>query len=157
MNTDTDGFSGDTPVSSRFLFEIDGVEIGVFTEVSGLELKVDVHSFEEGGENSFVHKLPGRISWPHIVLRRGVTDSDALFSWVNKSAGDGFSANGNKVTRCTGAITVINSRGDRERAWEITEVFAVRWTGPNFDASANEPLHEELEIAHHGFRSKTFD
>ena len=105
MTPDMDGFSGDTPVANRFLFEVDGVEIGVFTEVSGLELKVEVESYQEGGENSFVHKLPGRISWPHIVLKRGVTDSDALFSWVNKSAGDGFAANGNKLTRCTGAIT----------------------------------------------------
>jgi phage tail-like protein len=152
-----DGFSGDTPVASRFLFEVDGVEIGVFTEVQGLELKLDVEEYSEGGENSFVHKLPGRMSWPHIVLKRGVTDSDALFSWVNKSAGDGFSANGNKLTRSTGAITIINSAGARERAWEITEVFAVRWTGPNFDASSGQPLQEELELAHHGFRSKTFD
>jgi phage tail-like protein len=156
MNTDTDGFSGDVPISSRFLLEVDGVEIGVFTEVSGLELKIEVHSHEEGGENNFVHQLPGRISWPHIVLKRGVTQSDALFEWVNKSAGDGFAANGNKVTRHTGAITIIDSMGNRERAWEITEVFAVRWTGPSFNASANDALNEELEIAHHGFRSKTF-
>lgn len=156
MNSDGGGFAGDNPVSSRFLFEVDGVEIGVFTEVAGLELKVDVATYEEGGQNGFVHQLPGRISWPHIVLTRGVTDSDALFSWVNKSAGDGFEANGNKLARCTGAITIISSQGTRERAWEITEVFAVRWSGPSFDASSGEPLQEELEIAHHGFRSKTF-
>jgi phage tail-like protein len=156
MTPDVEGFKGDTPVASRFLFEVDGVEIGVFSEVSGLELKVEVESFKEGGENGFEHQLPGRMSWPHIVLKRGVTDSDALFSWVNKSAGDAFAANGNKLTRCTGAITIIDTIGGRERAWEITEVFAVRWTGPGLDASSSQPLQEELEIAHHGFRSKTF-
>jgi len=32
----------------------------------------------------------------------------------------------------------------------------VRWSGPNFDANNAEPLHEELELAHHGFTSKTY-
>ncbi len=154
--TDTYGFKGDTPVGSRFLFEVDGVEIGVFAEVSGLEMKVEVEQMQEGGENGFVHQLPGRMTWPHIVMKRGVTDSDALFSWVNKSSGDGFSANGNKVTRSTGAITIIDTLGNRERAWQLTAVFAVRWSGPSLNATSGDALQEELELAHHGFTSKTF-
>lgn len=156
MNATADGFGGELPVSSRFLFEVDGVEIGMFTEVSGLEVKVEVETYNEGGENGFTHKLPGRMTWPHILLKRGVTNSDALFTWVNKSAGDAFAANGNKLTRCTGAITVIGTTLSRERAWELKDVFAVRWTGPRFDVTSGDPLHEELEVAHHGFRSKTF-
>ena len=152
----SDGFKGDTPVSNRFLFEVDGVEVGVFGEVSGLEMRVSVEEHQEGGENGFVHQLPGRMTWPHIVLKRGVVDSDALFSWVSKSSGDAFSANGNKITRCTGAITIIDTQGNRERGWQLKDVFAVRWTGPTLNAAANEPLQEELELAHHGFTSKTF-
>ena len=45
MSTTSDGFSGETPISSRFLFEVDGVEIGVFSEVSGLELNVEVATY----------------------------------------------------------------------------------------------------------------
>ncbi|HEX3425102.1 MAG TPA: phage tail protein [Acidimicrobiales bacterium] len=154
--TDQYGFKGDTPVGSRFLFEVDGVEIGVFGEVSGLEMKVNVEECQEGGQNGFVHQLPGRMTWPHIILKRGVTDSDALFSWVGKSSGDGFSANGNKLSRCTGAITIISSGGARERAWQLSDVFAVRWSGPSLSSSSGDPLQEELELAHHGFTSKTF-
>jgi phage tail-like protein len=151
-----DGFDGEPAVSSRFLFEVDGVEIGVFSEVEGLELRVDVATYDEGGKNGYTHKLPGRLSWPHIVLRRGVTDSDALFSWVRKSSGDDFTANNNKLTRCTAAITVVGNDDSRLRAWELQDAFAVRWTGPKFDVSGSDPLQEELEVAHHGFRSKTF-
>lgn len=155
--TDTSfGFKGELPNSSSFLFEVDGVQIGVFAEVSGLEVRVDVATYREGGENGFVHKLPGRMTWPHIVLKRGVTDSDALFNWVNKTAGPGFDDNQNKLTRNTGAITVIGSDGSRLRAWDLQAVFAVRWTGPRFDAGASGSLDEELELAHHGFTSKTF-
>ena len=49
-----------------FLFEVDGVQIGVFQEVSGLELQVAVKEYEEGGENGFVHKFPGPVQLaPH--------------------------------------------------------------------------------------------
>jgi phage tail-like protein len=155
VTPDIFSFKGDTPVGSRFLFTVDGVEIGVFNEVSGLELKVAVEEFQEGGENGFVHQLPGRLSWPHVVLKKGVTDSDALFKWVNESGGDQFSANGNKLTRKTGAITMVDTQGGHERSWSFKEVFAVRWTGPNFNVTSNDPLQEELEIAHHGFSSTT--
>ena len=87
------------------------MQIGVFPDVSGLELSVSVTSYEEGGENGYVHKLPGRASWPHIVMKSGVTDSDALFQWVSQSSGDGFAAAGNKITRCTGAITALGTDG----------------------------------------------
>ena len=130
--------------------------IGMFSEVSGLEVTVDVATYAEGGENGFVHQLPGRMSWPHVVLRRGVTQSDALFSWVNKAAGSGFAANGNQLTRSTGAITAVGSDGSRLRSWELQDVFAVRWVGPKFAVDSAEKLDEELELAHHGFTSKTF-
>ncbi len=156
MSQQADDFKGIVPVSNQFIFEVDGVQIGVFGEVSGLELQVGVEEYQEGGQNGYVHKFPGRITWPHIVMKSGVTNSDALFQWVSKSSGDGFAAAGNKLTRCTGAITAIGTDGKRLRSWEIADAFPVRWTGPRFSAGSNEPLQEELEIAHHGFKSHTF-
>jgi phage tail-like protein len=156
MSAQADDFWGLVPVSSHFVFEVDGVQIGVFGEVSGLELHVDVEEYQEGGENSYVHKFPGRMTWPHIVMKAGVTDSDALFQWVAKSSGEGFAAAGNKLTRCTGAITALGTDGRRLRAWDIAGAFPVRWSGPRFSAGSSEALQEELEIAHQGFKSKTF-
>jgi phage tail-like protein len=150
------GIHGDVPVASRFLLEIDGVEIGVFREVNGLELTVAVEEHHEGGQNGFAHKLPGRMTWPNLVFRRGITDSDALFSWVQKSAGEGFATNGNKLQRSTGAITVLASDDARLRSWSVDDAFPVRWTGPRLDVASGDALEEELEIAHHGFKAKTF-
>lgn len=148
--------NGHLPVEDRFLFEVDGVAIGSFGEVYGLEVHVGVTTYAEGGENGFVHQLPGRMTWPNIILRRGVTDSDALFEWVNRTAGSGFAANSNKLKRSTGAITVLGTGNERLRSWELRDVFAVRWTGPSFNAGSGRTLTEEIELAHHGFTSKTF-
>ena len=146
---------GDPAILSRFLFEVDGVEIGIFKEIRGLEVSADPFKFYEGGQNGFEYKMPGRMSWPNIVLRRGVTVTDALFEWMQKTAGEGYAGNQNKLTRCTGAITAINHHLDRLRSWDLIDVFPVKWKGPDFSIERKQPLEEELEIAHHGFTSAT--
>lgn len=145
---------GDLPAANRFVFELDGAEIGVFREVLGLQLSVAVHEFAEGGQNGYVHRVPGRMSWPHVLFRRGLTDSNALFEWLGKSSGEGFAAAGNKLTRSTGAVTALDTTGARLRTWELIDVFPVRWRGPDFSVDRPDPLEEELEVAHHGFRAR---
>jgi phage tail-like protein len=153
---DSVGVTRDPLISSHFLLEVDGVEIGSFSEISGLELTVAVETYAEGGENGYVHRLPGRMSWPNLVFRRGITDSNALFDWMGRTAGAGFEGAGNKLTRSTAAVTVMGADKKRIRAWEIEGAFPVRWSGPRLSSSSIESLEEELEIAHHGFRTKTF-
>jgi phage tail-like protein len=146
---------GEPAILSRFLFEVDGVEIGIFKEVRGLEVSMETEPLREGGQNHFIYKLPTRLTWPNIVLRRGVTVTDALFDWMQKSSGEGFAGNQNTLTRCTGAITALNQHLDRLRSWDLAGVFPVRWKGPDFSIEKREPLEEELEIAHQGFTSGT--
>jgi phage tail-like protein len=152
--TDTP-LGGEPPTAARFLFEVDGVEIGTFREVYGLQVTIGYREINEGGQNGFVHKVPGRMTWPNVVFRRGITESDNLFNWLSKTSGEGYAGNNNQLTRSTGAITAIDDIGTRLRSWEFDSVFPVRWKGPDFDVTSNDFLDEELEIAHHGFRSKT--
>jgi phage tail-like protein len=144
---------GDPTLGSRFLFEVDGVEIGLFASVRGLQVTSQTENIVEGGQNGFTHRMPGRLEWPNITFSRGLTDADALFEWMNKTAGEGFAAAGDKITRSTGAITAMSNNGSRLRSWSLEGVFPVRWTGPDFGAGKEDPLTEELEVAHHGFRS----
>ena len=146
----------DPPFVGKFTFEIDGTTIGAFTEVSGLSVQLDVEELAEGGQNGHEHKLPGAMTWPNLVFKRGVIKSDTFFQWLQKSSGDGFAGQGNKLERSTCAITVMSQKGDRLRAWEVEGAFPVKWTGPRLAASSSQSLDEELEVAHHGFRAKTF-
>jgi phage tail-like protein len=139
---------------ATFLFEVDGLEIGNFMEVSGLEVSIETEDVTEGGQNSFVHKLPGRMTWPNINLKRGATKSNNLLKWLNEASGESFTANGNKVTRKTAAITLLDRTGARIMSWNIDGAFPVKWTGPSFAAESTDAVTEELEITHHGFRAK---
>lgn len=142
--------------TATFLFEVDGVEIGSFMEVSGLEVSVETEEVSEGGENSYVHKLPGRMTWPNITLKRGVAKQDALLKWLNESSGETFAANSNKLVRKTAAITLCDRTGKRLMSWEFDGAFPVKWTGPTFASTTSEFPTEQLEIAHHGFRAHEF-
>lgn len=141
--------------TGRFLIEVDGQEIGTFNEVSGLSVQVQIESIPEGGENGFVHKVPGRMDWPNLVLKRGLTKGDNLFKWFEKSSGSGFAAGKSKLERSTAAVTLLDQAGKRIRSWSVTDAFPVKWSGPSFSAGASDLAVEELEITHHGFTAET--
>ncbi len=150
-----DQFLEGGPYSATFRVEVDGKAVGQFTEVSGLEVTIETDDIFEGGQNGFVHKVPGRMTWPNLVFSRGVTQNDKLLSWVNESSGEGFAKKGNKVGRSTVAVIMTDQQGKALRSWELEGAFPVRWKGPQFSSSGSDALVEELEITHHGFRAVT--
>jgi phage tail-like protein len=84
--------AADDPGSAEELFgnydlrlEIDGATIGGFKHVSGLSAETEVVEFREGGENTVVHKLPGRLKYANIVLRRGFVGDDFLHDWIQET------------------------------------------------------------------------
>jgi phage tail-like protein len=147
-----DARTADPPFGARFVLSVDGVQIGAFTEISGLAVTIDVEELAEGGQNQFTHKLLGRMKWPNLVLKRGVTDTDALFEWLARCSGDGFTGAGNRVDGKNGEVQVLSSQGSPVRSWHFTNAKPVRWTGPRLAASSNELAVEELEVCHNGFQ-----
>ena len=116
------------------------VEIGRFNEVSGLQIDVDVEEYTEGGENGFVHKLPGRMTWPNLVLKRGITKDDVFMKWLQDAVGDGMAERSGKSKRTTAAMTLLGPDGmTRLRKWNVVDAMPVRWTGPTFASDATTP------------------
>lgn len=150
------GFYWDGPLKSFFVVEVDGNPIGRFTEVEGLEMSIETEDVEEGGQNDFNHKLPGRLTWPNLRFTRGITESDNLIAWMRKSSGEFFEGNKNKLARATVGITMLSSDGYALREWQVEGAFPVSWKGPSFAAGDDDVLTEELEIAHHGFTAESF-
>lgn len=141
------------PFTGQFIFEVEGIRIGSFTEVSGLQVEIEQkETIEEGGQNEYVHKLPGRMKWPNLVLKRGITADNHLFEWFRKSSGEGFEGNRASLDRRLAALVMVDGQGAPLRSWVFYDAFPVKWTGPKFAASSNDVATEELEIAHHGFR-----
>src|SRR5262249_48492337 len=107
-------------VNCVFVVKIPDIDtIGFFSECSGLELSFDVYEYREGGNNDFVHRLPGGLQYPNLTLSRGLTKEDALLKW--------FYATQTQPERKEMTLTLKS--GDVERAWTFADAFPVRWTG----------------------------
>jgi len=143
----------DPPFVGKFQLEIGTKVIGSFTEVSGLSVQLDVEELAEGGQNGFTHKLLGRMKWPNITFKRGLTDVDELFKWIKTCSGPGLTEAGNKVAPLDGKISVLNAKGQPVRTWTIVGAKPVKWSGPRLAASSRDLAVEELEVCHSGFSS----
>ena len=103
MPSSDNPLGGDPPIANRFLFEVDGVEIGIFTEVSGLEVTVDYRGDPRGRPERLRAQAAGPDDLAeHRLSSAASPQSDALFDWMTKSSGEGFAGNGNKLKRATG-------------------------------------------------------
>ena len=129
-----------------FALEIDSIQIANFLECSGLKTSTEVFEIEEGGNNQFTHKLPGRSKWENIVLKYGVTSDISLLSWRNEVLAGELGSE----KRRSGAVLMKNLKGEVIRRYSFTNAWPVSWEGPSFNASSAELAIETLEIAHEG-------
>ncbi len=79
MTSAVDTAREDPLVGFHFAVDIQGQVTGYFTEVSGLgsEQEVIEHKVVNEAGVEVVLKIPGRLKWENIVLKRGITSTGA--------------------------------------------------------------------------------
>lgn len=137
--------TGRIALEPAFSVKISTVLLGTFTECSGLAAEYETHPYPEGGNNLFVHTLRGRLRYPNITLKGGMTDQGALLDWA-------LNRRGLITGRPVVTITFHDPSGKPLREFYLLSATPVRWTGPTGNASANAVASESLEIAHRGLR-----
>jgi phage tail-like protein len=117
-----------------------------FQEASGLEAKIETEALKEGGENRYVHQLPGATISPNLVLRRGyVTRPSFLSEWAAQTIGSTLSQ---PILTQTLVVMLLGADSIPLVAWNLQRAWPVRWvTGP-FDSQKNEVLTEVLEFSY---------
>lgn len=127
----------------RYTLEIDGLEAGGFSEVSGFDASIDVIEYREGDMIPTPIKLPGLKRYGNITLRWGMADDMVLYEWLNTGV-EGA------VERKTVTITMQDEEGNATASWQCINAWPMRYTAPDFSATASEVAIESLEIAHEG-------
>jgi phage tail-like protein len=131
----------DSQPNCRFYVEIDGMAQAVFTEVSGLQLEMEVMEYQEGGANDFVHRLPGRTKSSNLTLKRGMTKSNEFFKWYAELASG-------KITPKNVSVVMYDVQGKVLARWNLIKAYPVKWIGPQFNAHDAAVAVETLELAH---------
>jgi phage tail-like protein len=130
-----------------YLFRVllDEGTVATFAECGGLEVSVKFDEIREGGQNEFVHKLPGRVEVGNLVLRRGYAPSNEFFKWV-ASVMNRTSIKRRKVT-----VQLVDMEYRAKVVdWTFLGAYPVRWSGPTFRAGESVIAIESLELAHQG-------
>lgn len=125
----------------RFYVEVDGVAQAVFTEAGGLQMETEVMEYQEGGNNGYVHRLPGRVKASNLTLKRGMTGSHEFYTWL-ADVGSG------KITRRNLSVIMYDVEGNELARWNLINAYPVKWLGPQFNAREASAAVETLELAH---------
>ena len=140
-------------VGYRFLLRVDGFMLGSFIKVEGLSAKYDVKTIKEGGQNTFSHSLPGRVTYTNIKLTRAVDGlSMTLAAWF--TAFQTQLQMGGTLGTTGATIVAMNADEFPIAQWSVAGVLPVSYTGPTFQAGSATVLTETLELAHQGFWSE---
>lgn len=127
----------------RYKVEIDGLDAGGFSEVSGFDASIDVIEYREGDMVQTPMKIPGLKKYGNITLKQGLANSMVLYEWVIAGV------NG-AVDRKTITITLLDEEEAPAASWQVINAWPTKYTAPDFNATSSEVAIETLEIAHEG-------
>jgi phage tail-like protein len=138
----------DPLVAFKFGLEIEGKLGGYFATVSGIGSESEVIDQKivnpESGE-TIMRKLPGRLTWTDITLRRGVTSNIDVWDW-RQSVVEGKVEDAR--TNCS--VVAYNQANEEIARWNFENAWPSKVTGPEMDASGQDYMVEEMTIVHEG-------
>lgn len=137
--------ASDPLVGFHFKIEVQGIITGYFTECSGLGSEHEVIESKVVDErgNAFIQKVPGRMKWQDITLKRGITANKDVWTW-RKMVEDGNVEGARK----SGTITMFDQELNAVAKWSFQRAWPTKVTGPQLQSDANTFGIEEMIITH---------
>jgi phage tail-like protein len=138
----------DPLVAFKFGLEIEGKLSGYFTSVGGIgsESEVVEHKIVDSdtGE-TIIQKIPGRLTWTEVSLKRGVTSSVDVWEWRQQVV-DGKIDDAR--TNCS--IIAYNQANEEIARWNFENAWPSKVTGPDMDSGGTDYMVEDMTIVHEG-------
>jgi phage tail-like protein len=115
--------------------------------IKGLDQTMETIPIWEGGASGQYRMLPGRKSWPNLVLQGVVALKEtAFFDWF-----DSVKIGKIGQARSDGMITLMNGESPSPVAtWTFTGAFPVKYNGPLLDTHSTLLAFETIELTHKG-------
>lgn len=145
----TDPVKGDPFQSFLFGVTINGVSDAYFLEVSGLGSETEVIDHKVIGAKGLavVRKVPGRLKWGDITLKRGLTGNLDFWEWFQ--ALEEGKVNGK---RASGTITMYDQAREPVAEWTFDNAWLSKISGPNIKSDTGQIGVEEMTLVHEGIR-----
>jgi phage tail-like protein len=143
----------DPLVASNFFLEIDGAKVSTLTEVSGLDVEVEVVEMKQTTEaGQYViaktlgqNKVPGDITVKRIApLKIG---DDPIWKWFNDIRDKGMAIGDRASTRKNGSIVVYDTSNVEVSRWNFYNAWPMKISSDSFSATSSEAVHETITFA----------
>ena len=133
--------------SFKFRVELNGKVTGYFTEVSGIGSETETIEHKVVSENGvdMIMKVPGRLKWTEITLKRGITDDMQMWEW-RKTVEQGEM----EKARSNFSIIMMDRAGAEKARWDFVNAWPSKISGPSIKSDSNEFGIEEFVIQHEG-------
>jgi phage tail-like protein len=141
----------------KFRIKIDNQVVAGLTKCSSLTISVASQDFRSGDLDSFKHKLPGQVSFEHITLEQGMTNSPTFENWATAMS----NYLGNKGTDAEKTpdnfrkdidIELYNLNNAKVKAYRIYNCWVSKYTVGDLDANSNDVLIHTLELQNEGIQ-----
>ena len=124
---------------------------GEFSEIGGLEMTTTPKTLKEGGRNWGEVQLSTPVTFPNLVLKRGITGDTELWQWYRFIYQTGVYA---YRADCTIEVKETAAGMDGEDVirmrWIARNCLPVKFKGSDLSGTATGVAIEELHLAHEG-------
>jgi len=135
----------DPLIGFSFSLEVSGKVQGYFTEIGGLgsETEIVEHKITDPMGRDLIQKIPGRLKFTDVTLKRGVTALMDLWTW-RKMVEDGDIGG----ARSNGSIIMYDQSLAAIAQWDFTNGWPTKVTGPSLSSDSNAFGVEEVTITY---------
>lgn len=117
-----------------------------FQEVSGISNEMKTEDVIEGGENSFVHKLPTGVKGNNLELKRGIAPlTSTLVTWCKSVLEGGFL---DPIQPKSVLVHLLDENQDPVRSWEFINAYPIKWDVESFNSTKNECAIEKIVLSY---------
>lgn len=118
-----------------------------FQDVTGLSVDVELDTYKEGGENRFVHRLPGRNKYADLVLKRGMTLVSGVTAWCLDSI-ENFNYQPTNML-----ISLLNSDHLPVSSWYIANAIPIKYSISEFNAEQGQIVIESMTLRYEYYKT----
>jgi phage tail-like protein len=128
----------------NFIVEFGGQTVAGFSEVVLPAASADVIEYREGGDLS-IRKLPGRVRFGNLILRRGISTSNELYQWWR-------TVETGQTERRDLTVTLLDEARNPVKLWRLHNAWPIRYQPSTLLAEGRDVAIETLEIAVEGLQ-----
>lgn len=122
-----------------------------FQEVTGLNVEMNFDTYNEGGENRFVHSLPTRSRYSDLVLKRGIYLSSGITAWA-LDAIENFNYQPINLL-----ISLLDEQSNPVCSWYVVNAIPLKMELSGLNAEQNQIVVETMTLRYEYYKVQNPD